>query len=132
MNRLVSPLTDAAATPAAEQQQQWNRWGMLKAFAFRLLTAYFVLNLFRRPSPGQVNPNKGVIPATNLYQSGSPMELFVYLSENETFHFFNDSNALFWHEPNINYGDWSAGPDKDGSFSKTGEIHCSQVRFYTS
>nr|CAH8870384.1 unnamed protein product [Trichobilharzia regenti] len=99
---------------------------MLKAFAFRLLTAYFVLNLFRRPSPGQVNPNKGVIPATNLYQSGSPMELFVYLSENETFHFFNDSNALFWHEPNINYGDWSAGPDKDGSFSKTGEIHCSQ------
>ncbi|RTG89098.1 uncharacterized protein DC041_0012882 [Schistosoma bovis] len=121
------PTVSTTGTPAVQQQQaQPNKWGMLKAFAFRLLTAYFVLNLFRRPSPNQMDPSKTVIPATNLYQSGSMMDLFVYLSEDPTFHSFNNSNALFWYEPNITYGDWNGGPGGDGSYSKISEIQCSQ------
>nr|CAX73746.1 Cleft lip and palate transmembrane protein 1 homolog [Schistosoma japonicum] len=123
----IVPSIDATGTPTVHQQHaQPNKWGMVKAFAFRLLTAYFVLNLFRRPSPNQMDPNKTVIPATNLYPSGSPMDLFVYLSEDPVFRSFNNSNALFWYEPNVTYGDWNGGPNGDGSYSKISEIKCDQ------
>ena len=103
---------------------------MLRAFAFRLLITYFVFNLFRRPPPNQPGSQKAVLPATNLYANGAPMDLYVYLSENPTFDSFNDSNALFWYQPDIVYGDWAGGPNNDGSYSKEGIIHCDHVSYF--
>ncbi|CAL8072727.1 unnamed protein product [Calicophoron daubneyi] len=107
---------------------RWNFWGMMKAFAFRLLITYFIFNLFRRPpatnQPGGAGPKP--VPSTNMYAKGAPMEMYVYFSEQAKFDAFNDSNSLFWHKPDLIYGDWSGGPNRDGSYTKDGVIECSK------
>ncbi|GAA50248.1 Cleft lip and palate transmembrane protein 1 like protein [Clonorchis sinensis] len=105
---------------------QWNAWGMIKAFTFRLLITYFVFNLFRRQPANQPGAANKPVSSTNIFQSGTPMEMYVFMNEHPTFTAFNDSQALFWHKQDLVYGDWTGGPHGDGSYTKDGEVDCSQ------
>ncbi|CAH8592965.1 unnamed protein product [Dicrocoelium dendriticum] len=112
--------------PQTTGTSRWNTWGMLRAFAFRLMVTYFVFNLFRRQSTNQPDAPVRPPPSTNVYHKGALMEMYAFLSEEPTFHSFNDSASLFWHHPDIVYGDWTSGPNGDGSFTKEGTINCEQ------
>lgn len=42
--------------------------------------------------------------------------------QKERFRDFEDPNALFWHEEGLIYGDWSSGPNGDGTREKSVSI----------
>ena len=54
----------------------------------------------------------------------------MYISESETFNDFDNPNALFWLEEELIYGDWTGGPNGDGSYIKSGQIPISEVCYY--
>ena len=54
--------------------------------------------------------------------------MYVYISESEKFNDFDNTNALFWLEEELVYGDWIGGENGDGSFVKSGVIPLSEVR----
>ncbi|VDP87753.1 unnamed protein product [Echinostoma caproni] len=124
----------ASESTSGAQTPQINKWGMLKAFAFRLLITYFVFSLFRRqpaqPPPGAPGTSSAprALPSVNMFARGTQIELFTYLSEHQYFDEFDDSRRLFWHQPDLVYGDWTGGPHGDGSFTKQGVIDCKQFR----
>ncbi|KAF6773269.1 hypothetical protein AHF37_07330 [Paragonimus kellicotti] len=123
------PLRFPGATSADGQGNQtpsWTTWGMVKAFAFRLLITYFVFNFFRRTPANQPGVVNRLPPSTNMFMKGTLMEMYAFLSEGPTFDAFNDSRALFWHQPDLIYGDWTGGPHGDGSYTKTDVIACRQ------
>ncbi|KAG8082092.1 hypothetical protein GUJ93_ZPchr0014g46721 [Zizania palustris] len=66
---------------------------------------YFASKFFgpKRPpaEPGMV--------MSNLFQKGEPLDMWMYLSENEKFNDFSNEDALIWRETNIPYAVWSPG-----------------------
>ena len=54
--------------------------------------------------------------ATNLFVNGTVFDLYVYLSEDEEFLNFNDSNSLVWKHEGLIYGDWYSGTEGDGIY----------------
>lgn len=56
--------------------------------------------------------------------------MYVYISDQEEFTDFKNEDALFWLKTGLVYGDWTEGPNGDGSFEKTGQIQASEVRFF--
>ncbi|KAF8564936.1 hypothetical protein P879_05567 [Paragonimus westermani] len=115
-----------SANGQGSQTPGWTTWGMFKAFAFRLLVTYFVFNFFRRTPANQPGVVNRLPPSTNMFAKGTLMEMYAYLSEEPTFAAFNDSRALFWHQPDLIYGDWTGGPHGDGSYTKIDVITCRQ------
>lgn len=91
---------------------------VLKSLIVRAVIMYFVFSFFRSPQPQKTTSgvSKGVqSPARNIFPEGTAMNLYVYLSEEE---FLNDyhPSKLFWYKEGLIYGDWTAGPTKDGTF----------------
>lgn len=79
---------------------------------------YFIFSFFRgsqTPKPTDPSSKLPAIPARNIFSEGTPITLYVYLSENETLNNFQPSN-LFWCKEGLKYGDWSSGPYKDGTY----------------
>lgn len=54
-------------------------------------------------------------------------DMKVYISENEFFSDFSDGDRIFWEYDNIEYGDWTSGPNGDGSLTFTDVIPATQV-----
>lgn len=52
----------------------------------------------------------------------------MYLSEQEAFSDFDNENALVWKKTGLMYGDWTSGPNGDGSYEKSMEIDTPEVR----
>ncbi|KAL2528330.1 Transmembrane CLPTM1 family protein [Forsythia ovata] len=52
---------------------------------------------------------------SNLFHKGEPLDMWLYLSEQERFNDFGSEGSLFWHETNIPYAVW--GPDSTRSIS---------------
>lgn len=92
--------------------------GVAKSLIFRGLIIYAVSAFFRAPKP-QTAQNSiqtgAAVQARNIFSDGTPLTLYVYLSESEILENFHHSN-LFWIKENIIYGDWTGGPNKDGTF----------------
>lgn len=130
----------AAAGAAQQPQQQGTTWAVVKGFLFRMAIIYFVSSLIRgwRQQPASPGSNgnqsdqlgapggSGYRPSQNLFARGTEMDLYVYISENHRFRDFDDSKALFWMLPNVVYGDWKGGLNGDGTFTKDGEIQCTE------
>jgi hypothetical protein len=57
----------------------------------------------------------------------SKQDLYVYLSEKETFTEFMNPEALIWSEKGMIYGDWTSGPQGDGTRMHSVEIKTSEV-----
>ncbi|XP_045106786.1 cleft lip and palate transmembrane protein 1 homolog [Portunus trituberculatus] len=100
-----------------------------KSLVIRAIIIYFITSFFRRPqqptpAPGDApldmtggGPAAVKIPATNLFTEGASLDLYVYKSESEMFGDFNDDSALVWKKENLVYGDWTGGPNGDGTFT---------------
>lgn len=97
---------------------------------------YMIASFFRRPQ--QQEPQKGadgkpmpsVGPATNMFPKGLALDLYAYISEKEVFDDFK-LESLFWIEEELEYGDWTSGLHKDGTYVKTGKIKATPVINHT-
>ena len=56
-------------------------------------------------------------------------ELFVYVSEESHFTDFENKEKLVWHEKGLHYGNWTDGPNMDGSRTFKTVIQASEVGF---
>jgi len=63
---------------------------------------YFAAKFFGPKRP----PAEPGMLMSNLFQKGEPMDMWMYLSENEKFNDFANEDALIWHEANIPYAVW--------------------------
>lgn len=54
-------------------------------------------------------------------------DLYVYISENEIFADFNNTEALFWFQQDLVYGDWTTGDSGDGCYEHYKELELSEV-----
>lgn len=80
---------------------------------------YFIFSFFRgsqTPKPVDPTSKTPAIPARNIFIEGTVINLYVYLSENETLNNFHPSN-MFWYKESLKYGDWTSGPNKDGTYA---------------
>ena len=57
----------------------------------------------------------------------SLQELWVYLAEEQYFTDFNNSEKLVWHERGLKFGNWTDGPQMDGSRLFSTNIQASEV-----
>lgn len=92
---------------------------IVKSLIIRALIIYFVTSFFRRPSTTTTTSNgqqTGIGAARNIFPNGTELSLYVYLSESEKHSNFIPSQ-LFWFKEKLVYGDWSSGPQFDGTYS---------------
>ena len=54
----------------------------------------------------------------------------MFLSEEENFTEFRNTNALVWHLDDLRFGSWSDGPSNDGSRVTSLELIVPKVRVY--
>lgn len=54
--------------------------------------------------------------------------MYVYISENDKFTQFSDEKSLVWNLEEIEYGNWSIGPNNDGTFTKSLNVQLTEVR----
>ncbi|KAF7282407.1 hypothetical protein GWI33_002721 [Rhynchophorus ferrugineus] len=97
---------------------------IVKSLIIRALIIYFVSSFFKGSKPPSTNTttqNGPSIPAKNIFQFGTPLTLYVYLSESDTLTNYNYTN-LFWVKEHITYGEWTAGINKDGTFEMEKEV----------
>lgn len=106
----------------AELQRQPSKlesfFSIVKSLIIRGIIIYFISSFFRGPQAPKAT-EKGVqvayTPARNIFQEGTVLNLYVYLSENETVNDYHPSN-LFWYKEGLKYGDWTSGPNRDGTY----------------
>nr|CAB3484591.1 unnamed protein product [Digitaria exilis] len=100
----------AAAVAAAAQPQggapagrQGGGLGQSIAGIVRMAVFWYFAAKFFGPKRPPAEP--GML-MSNLFQKGEPMDMWMYLSENEKFNDFANDDALIWHEANIPYAVW--------------------------
>uniref|UniRef100_A0A8B9HEM0 CLPTM1 regulator of GABA type A receptor forward trafficking n=1 Tax=Astyanax mexicanus TaxID=7994 RepID=A0A8B9HEM0_ASTMX len=107
------------------QQQQPNAWQVIKGVLFRIFIIWAISSWFRRgPSTPDPNTPAGAprVPSRNLFPKDTLMDLYVYISENEVFSDFNNTEALFWFQRDLVYGDWTTGEGGDGCYEHYQEL----------
>ncbi|KAK2191759.1 hypothetical protein NP493_46g04029 [Ridgeia piscesae] len=135
-----SPRENGQVEPTEGDQQRQQQpprpggWAMLKTLAIRMFFIYAITSFFRRSptpaaTPGGANqaPGSPMLPSTNIYDKGTIMDMYIFISEEEYFTNFKDPSKLFWLEEEIVYGDWTGGIFGDGSYVKKGEIPVSKA-----
>lgn len=94
-------------------------FAVTKSLIVRALIIYFITSFFRKSTPPPAaSPNGTTAPsiaARNIFKEGTPIALHVYISEEDPLTDF-DQSKLFWYKDNLVYGDWTAGPNKDGTY----------------
>lgn len=124
----------------AEAQQQPERqpsrfesyFAVTKSLIVRAVIIYFVSSFFRRPASTpttDVAPGTGgdgqTMAALNYFENGTLYDLHVYLSEHGEMN-WKDPGTLIWFEDGLSYGDWYAGRDGDGIYTKSHKFRPSQ------
>ncbi|KAJ3675504.1 hypothetical protein LUZ60_004546 [Juncus effusus] len=110
----------AAAAVAAEgapaQRQGGGGIGQTIAGIVRMAVFwYFAMKFFSPKKPS--NPNEPVVLLSNMFQKGEPLDMWLYLTENEKFNEFSNEEALYWHETNIPYATWSPASTRTRSLT---------------
>uniref|UniRef100_A0A672RU41 CLPTM1 regulator of GABA type A receptor forward trafficking n=1 Tax=Sinocyclocheilus grahami TaxID=75366 RepID=A0A672RU41_SINGR len=127
----VAQIGETALDPQQQQQQQPNAWQVIKGVLFRIFIIWAISSWFRRgPSTPDPNTPAGAprVPSQNLFPKDTLMDLYVYISENEIFTDFNNTEALFWYQQDLVYGDWTTGELGDGCYEHYLELGLSEVR----
>ncbi|XP_013783202.1 cleft lip and palate transmembrane protein 1 homolog [Limulus polyphemus] len=105
-------------TSEPQQQQQAFSWaGVIKGIVIRALIIYFITSFFRRPqtSPDKSFPSSPSTASSNIFNNGTVMDMYIYVSEDENQPVFNNSEQLVWLEKGLVYGDWYGGSNGDGT-----------------
>ncbi|OMO90393.1 Cleft lip and palate transmembrane 1 [Corchorus capsularis] len=89
-----------------QQQQGFGLSGIIRIVFFWFLAS----KLFSSKKPA--DPSQMI---SNLFQKGEPLDMWLYVSENEKFNDFGNEAALIWHETNIPYVTW--GPESTRTLS---------------
>uniref|UniRef100_A0A4W5NVB1 CLPTM1 regulator of GABA type A receptor forward trafficking n=1 Tax=Hucho hucho TaxID=62062 RepID=A0A4W5NVB1_9TELE len=96
-----------------------NAWSVIKGVLFRIFVIWAISSWFRRGSstPDPSTPAGAPhLPSRNLFPKESLMDLYVYISQDEVFSDFNNTQSLFWFHRDLVYGDWNTGEDGDGCY----------------
>ncbi|KAJ8256399.1 hypothetical protein COCON_G00185510 [Conger conger] len=96
-----------------------NAWQVIKGVLFRIFIIWAISSLFRRSpaTPEQSGPAGAPrVPSRNLFPKDTLMDLYVYVTQNEQFSEFNDTDALYWYQRDLVYGDWVTGENQDGCY----------------
>ncbi|XP_022122839.2 cleft lip and palate transmembrane protein 1 [Pieris rapae] len=100
-------------------------FAITKSLIIRALVVYFITSMFRQPSAPKtdVTSSPGVprLPAVNMFQNGTVVDMFAYISEHEFLDHFEHAQ-LIWKETNLVYGDWFGGPNNDGTYTHSTSI----------
>ncbi|KAF7840199.1 cleft lip and palate transmembrane protein 1-like protein [Senna tora] len=110
----MAPPTTAAVEggqrPQGRQQQQGG-FGQTITGIIRMAVFWYFASKFFSPK----KPTEPTALMSNLFQKGEPLDMWLYLSEQEKFNDFGSESALVWHEANIPYAVW--GPQSTRSLS---------------
>ncbi|KAJ8280771.1 hypothetical protein GJAV_G00058790 [Gymnothorax javanicus] len=112
------------------QQPPPNAWQVIKGVLFRIFIIWAISSLFRRsPSTPEQSGASGAprVPSRNLFPKDTLMDLYVFVSEQEHFTEFNDSNSLFWYQRDLVYGDWVTGENHDGCYEQYREMDITET-----
>ena len=92
---------------------------------------FFFFLLFSVPtsfSPFSFLP-RTVSPLSLYFSPLTPLQdLYVYISQDEVFSDFNNTEALFWFHRDLIYGDWNMGEDGDGCYEHYRDLDIPEVR----
>ncbi|KAL5241709.1 hypothetical protein ACI65C_009119 [Semiaphis heraclei] len=125
--RNEAPPGDGAGNvePAQEEQPQPQQgrfnmfFGVVKTLIVRSLVIYFITSMFKKSSnvpPDGVTSVGDSIPNVNFFEFGTKFDMYVYLSEDSVKNMMNE-NELIWKKTDLEYGDWSSGPNNDGTYT---------------
>ncbi|KAF2904951.1 hypothetical protein ILUMI_01232 [Ignelater luminosus] len=122
---------DASPNAVANQAQQQRQPTKLESFLaitksliVRALIIYFITSFFRgRPQQPSNSTAGGTGPplARNMFENGTKMCLYIYLTDNQVHNSFDPEN-LFWTQPDLVYGDWTSGKGSDGVYAFESEF----------
>ncbi|VFQ73714.1 unnamed protein product [Cuscuta campestris] len=93
------------------RRQQAGMGQMLTGIVRMAIFWYFASKFFS-PKRAPSDPSAQI---TNLFHKGEPLDMWLYISEQEKFDDFGNETALIWHETNIPYAVW--GPESLRSLS---------------
>ncbi|XP_014250283.1 cleft lip and palate transmembrane protein 1 homolog [Cimex lectularius] len=121
-NGQVAQENREGVAPAPNQEQEAPRrsfFDITKGFIMRAMFMYFIASFFRRPAAPETNSVNAPprLPAFNYFENSSIMDMYVFLSEKETFDDNNNSKYLLWEKRGLVYGDWVSGEYGDGSYT---------------
>lgn len=106
-----------------QPQGATSYWSILKGILFRALIIYLITSFFRRPQTTTPNAEGGTqvaettrIASSNLFSNGTIMDIYMFVSEDELWVDFKHPDSLIWKIPNVIYGDWFGGPQKNSIY----------------
>ncbi|KAL3818770.1 hypothetical protein ACJIZ3_004675 [Penstemon smallii] len=88
-----------------QQPQQQQGVGKMFTGIIRIAVFWYFASKFFGPKR---SPTESTHQISNLFHKGETLDMWLYLSEQETFNDFGNEKALIWHETNIPYAVWSA------------------------
>lgn len=135
----VSNLTNApiAAQPNQDEaaRPRSSFFATMKSMMFNMMIVWLISKYFlpgtQKGANNSLNDPKGSastkgLPSQNLFGKGFPMDLYVYISEdNYEPDFFNPSE-LKWVQKNIVYDEWYQGPNGDSTYNAELDIDLSR------
>ena len=54
-------------------------------------------------------------------------DLYVYVTQDENFSEFNETESLLWYQRDLVYGDWATGDNRDGCYELYQEMDIPEV-----
>ncbi|KAL0379291.1 UNVERIFIED_CONTAM: Cleft lip and palate transmembrane protein 1 [Sesamum radiatum] len=88
-----------------QQQQQQPGLGQMLTGIIRIAVFWYFASKFFGPKR---SPTQSSHQISNLFHKGEPLDMWLYLSEQESFNDFGSERALVWQESNIPYAVWTA------------------------
>lgn len=131
-NNDAGPAETTETTLPPEQPPQQSGWQTLKSVAGRMFFMWLAMNAMNMFKGGKTptsspDPVSNSLTTTtgqpgNIFHRGTLFDAYVYISEHESFHEFDNPDALFWFIDGIEYGNWNIGDDNDGILTKTNQL----------
>lgn len=100
---------------AAQPQQQQRGIGQMLTGVIRIAVFWYFASKFFSPKKPISDPSVPNLQISNLFNKGEPLDMWLYISEQQKFSDFGNEAALIWHETNIPYAVW--GPESTRSLS---------------
>ncbi|XP_072939333.1 putative lipid scramblase CLPTM1 [Epargyreus clarus] len=105
-------------------------FAITKSLIIRALVVYFITSMFRQPAAPKTDVTYPAgtprIPAVNMFMNGTILDMYSYLSDHENLENV-DTAQLIWKHTGLIYGDWTGGPNGDGTYTYATEIEATEA-----